>query len=129
MEKDVINLSDAAQLLNFYYPINTSGEFLVSLGDLYADSCIVCSERADWGIATQHGDNGCMEAVRKGQVYCKEHAPRCSHMLSEKKAFLKWFKKEIGNQKVFSEEVFKLLFISFCAGIKYEQDIWEDDGK
>jgi hypothetical protein len=130
MEKNVTNLTDAAELLKFYYPINMSGEVLISLGDLYADSCVVCSERADWGISRQNGPEGCMDAIKKGKVYCEKHIPLpYNAMLSEKKAFLKWFKNEIGNKEVFSEDVLKLLFISFCAGIKYEQDIWEDDIK
>lgn len=48
---------------------------LVALGDLYAGSCSVCGSRGDWGVASQTGPKGCIEAVRSGQVFCAKHIP------------------------------------------------------
>jgi hypothetical protein len=52
-----------------------AGSVIVSLGDLYADSCATCGERAEWGLAGQKGPEGCVEAVKSGRVYCREHLP------------------------------------------------------
>ena len=58
---------------------------IVSLGDLFADSCSICGERACWGVASKHGPDGCVEAVRSGEVYCEKHIDevreRCKDLL------------------------------------------------
>jgi len=51
-------------------------ERVVSLGDLYADSCVSCGARAEWGIATKSGAEGCVEAIKTGQTYCKADLPK-----------------------------------------------------
>jgi hypothetical protein len=49
-------------------------ECVVSLGDLYADVCY-CGARAEWGVASQKGPAGCVEAIESGRVYCDKHLP------------------------------------------------------
>lgn len=53
----------------------TTGSVLVCLGDLFADTCVVCGERAYYGLASVSGCEGCREAIRRGQTYCKTHIP------------------------------------------------------
>lgn len=48
----------------------------VSLGDMYADECAVCGVHSYWGLATAHGPQGCVEAVKAGRVYCDAHLPK-----------------------------------------------------
>ena len=48
---------------------------IVSLGDTYADRCVVCGERGEWGLASKKGPEGCQEALNNGKVYCKTHLP------------------------------------------------------
>jgi hypothetical protein len=45
---------------------------VVSLGDLFADSCSICGTRAYYGTASRHGPEGCREAVTSGRVFCEE---------------------------------------------------------
>ena len=52
-----------------------TGSVLVCLGDLFADTCVVCGQRACYGLASVSGCEGCREAIRRGQTYCKEHVP------------------------------------------------------
>ena len=49
--------------------------FVVTLGDLYADGCVVCNARAFYGIASKRGPEGCVEAIKEGRTYCEEHLP------------------------------------------------------
>ena len=70
------------------YPPNSNGDgiapasppppssVVVSLGDLYADACCVCGQRGEWGMASQHGPDGCVEAIESGKVYCEAHLPQ-----------------------------------------------------
>jgi len=53
----------------------TGSMVIVSLGDTYADSCVVCGERGEWGLASKKGPEGCQEALNNGKVYCKTHLP------------------------------------------------------
>ena len=46
---------------------------VVHLGDLYADSCSVCGCHAYYGLASTHGPEGCVEAVKAGRVFCEIH--------------------------------------------------------
>ncbi len=48
---------------------------LVSLGDMWVDSCCICKERSYFGIASKNGPEGCKEAVESGQTYCDIHIP------------------------------------------------------
>ena len=48
---------------------------LVSLGDMYADRCVKCGERGEWGLASKKGPEGCQEALKNGKVYCAKHLP------------------------------------------------------
>ena len=65
-------------------PVETTGSksasvrgsmVIVSLGDTYADRCVVCGERGGWGLASKKGPEGCQEALNNGKVYCKTHLP------------------------------------------------------
>ena len=67
---------------------------LITLGDLYADSCIVCGERAEFGMSDLKGPEGCIDALRTGKTFCDKHIPRIAYeqlrdkinaMLEEKK--------------------------------------------
>lgn len=48
---------------------------VVSLGDTYADTCCICGGRGIYGLATQRGPEGCVEALKCGEVYCLDHLP------------------------------------------------------
>jgi hypothetical protein len=48
--------------------------FLVSLGCTYSGgSCSICGDRAEWGVASQKGPAGCVEAIKNGEIYCDKH--------------------------------------------------------
>lgn len=51
-----------------------SGTKLITLGDLYADTCH-CGERATYGEAKIKGPDGCVEAINTGRVFCESHIP------------------------------------------------------
>jgi len=46
---------------------------IVALGDLNAGSCVVCGRRAEWGLSSLQGPEGCLEATRAGNTFCLEH--------------------------------------------------------
>ena len=50
-------------------------QYLVCLGDLYADTCCMCNDRAEYGRASKSGPEGCVEAIKNGTVYCDRHRP------------------------------------------------------
>lgn len=52
-----------------------SARVLVNLGDLYASPCSVCGCNGYYGMATRSGPEGCVEAVKSGQVFCEKHLP------------------------------------------------------
>jgi hypothetical protein len=45
-------------------------KIIVSLGDLYASKCVNCCSRAEWGLASVKGTQGCLEAVKNKNTYC-----------------------------------------------------------
>ena len=70
---DRIVMTDKSDLLSCADSRKQSSLIFVSLGDLYADRCVTCGGRAEYGIASQSGPEGCVEAIRAGRVYCEEH--------------------------------------------------------
>ena len=56
-------------------PKTIKDPIVVSLGDLFADSCSICGNRAEWGVASQGGPDGCREAVMSGRTFCEKHLP------------------------------------------------------
>lgn len=45
---------------------------VVYLGDLYATDCW-CGARADKGLSTMDGPEGCVDAVTRGRTFCDKH--------------------------------------------------------
>ena len=60
---------------------------VVVLGDLYSDTCSVCGKRGIFGVASQHSPAGCVEAVKNGKVFCREHLPEIASrwLINQKK--------------------------------------------
>ena len=50
-------------------------------------------------------------------------------LVSEEKAFVKWLQKDPNGYHIRDDKLIKLLLKAFYAGIKYEQSLYEDDGK